>query len=139
MMSGWLIFNITANFPEEPETVMENLREIGPAALLLSPMQWQGLVSMVQMKVFETGVLRRLLYRICLWIGYQYADYKLKYRAEAPWHWKILYSLANWLCLMHIRDALGLRPDRTHPTNRSRRPGQTRHGRGTRAGHRDIH
>jgi len=108
MMSGWLVFNTTANFPEEPETVMENLREIGPALLLLGPTQWLGLVSMVQMKVFETGFLRRLLYRICLWTGYQYADYKLRHRAEAPLYWKILYSLANWLCLMHIRDALGL-------------------------------
>jgi long-chain acyl-CoA synthetase len=108
MIAGWLVFKIKANFPEEPDTVMENIREIGPSSLLLSPMQWLSLVSMVQMKIFETGPLRRLLYRACLSIGYKIADYRLEYRKEPPIYLKILYLIANGLCLYHIRDTLGL-------------------------------
>ncbi len=113
MVAAWLVFDATANFPEEPETVMENIREIGPSMLLLGPMQWLGLVSMVQMKIIETGFFRRLLYKACLAIGYRYADFKLKGRKTVPFHWKILYMLANVLCLVHICDALGLSKTRT--------------------------
>ncbi|MBU2552502.1 MAG: AMP-binding protein [Proteobacteria bacterium] len=119
MMAMWLAFSVTANFPEEPETVMENIREIGPSSLLLGPMQWLGLVSQVQMKIFETGVLRRLLYQACLAIGYRYADFKLERRSAVPWHWRLLNSLANGLCLMHIRDALGLSKTRAGITGGS--------------------
>jgi len=119
MIAGWLVFNTPANFPEEPETVMENIREIGPSSLLLGPMQWLGLVSMVQMKVFETGFLRRLLYHTCLNIGYRYADFKLLERRSPPLHWRMLYALANGFCLMHIRDSLGLSKTRAGLTGGS--------------------
>lgn len=119
MMAGWLVFNTTANFPEEPETVMENIREIGPSSLLLGPMQWLGLVSMVQMKTFETGALRRWLYNRCLSIGYRYADFRLDRRTDPPLHWRALYGLANSLCLVHIRDALGLSKTRAGLTGGS--------------------
>jgi long-chain acyl-CoA synthetase len=119
MLGGWLIFDIKVNFPEEPETVLENIREIGPRTLLLAPMQWLGLISRVQMKIFDTGALRKLLYIICLQIGYRIADYKLKYRKPPPFYWKIFYSIANKLCLHHIRDHLGLSKTRTGITGGS--------------------
>jgi len=108
LIASWLVFRTRVNFPEEPETVMENIREIGPQMVLLAPMQWQGLLSMVQMKIFDTGPVRKLLYRACLPVGYKIAEYRLKGRRSLPLLWRILYGLANGLCLYHIRDSLGL-------------------------------
>jgi long-chain acyl-CoA synthetase len=89
---------------------MENIREIGPQFLLLGPRQWQGLVSMVQMKMNDAGWLKRWLYRLSLAVGYRYAGARYAGGQNGPSPLQAaLYRLADWACLMHIRDALGLR------------------------------
>ena len=41
------------NFPEEPETVQENIREIGPSVMLAAPRIWENLVSQVTVKMTD--------------------------------------------------------------------------------------
>lgn len=118
-MVAWLIWGTPINYPESPDTVQENIREIGPQFLLLGPRQWQGLVSMVQMKINDAVFFKRWLYRLCMAVGYKRADYVYESRTKPPWIWSILYKLADWLCLMHIRDHLGLRRTRTGLTGGS--------------------
>ena len=108
IMTAWLIFGMKVNFPEEPTTIMENIREIGARTMLLGPMQWQGLLSQVQMKIFDTGPLRRFLYETCLAIGYKVAENRASGQGKLSPHWKVLSIIANALCLSHIRDNLGL-------------------------------
>ncbi|MDX2481400.1 MAG: AMP-binding protein, partial [Desulfuromusa sp.] len=108
MIAGWSVFRTQINFPEEPETVMENLREIGPRTCLLSPMQWQGIHSQVQMKILETGPIRRFLYNVSLSIGHKYAKYVQVHGTKPPLYSRFLFWLANGVCLYHIRDYLGL-------------------------------
>ncbi len=108
MIVYWLMAKIKANFPEKPETVMQNIREIGPKTLTLGPMQWQSMISMVQMNIFETGLLRRIIYDLSMNIGYRIADYQLQHRKKPPFYLKVLHGIANIFCLSHIRDQLGL-------------------------------
>lgn len=104
----WLICRSRINFPEAPETVMENIREIGPRQLGLGPMQWQGMLSQVQMKIMDTGAIRRFIYNMCMPIGYKVAKQKVKRGRKLPLHWKLAEWFANALCLYYIRDNLGL-------------------------------
>lgn len=108
MIAAWLIFGTRINFPEEPETAMENIREIGARMFLLGPMQWQGIMSQVQMKIFDTGPIRRFLYERCLAIGYKAAEDRNKNNGKQSPQWKVLSAIANGLCLSHVRDNLGL-------------------------------
>jgi len=108
MIAGWVVFRTQVNFPEEPETVMQNLREIGARTCLLSPMQWQGILSQVQMKIFDTGPIRRFLYNVSLPIGYRYSEFERTHGTKPPLYLRALFWLANGLCLYHIRDHLGL-------------------------------
>jgi long-chain acyl-CoA synthetase len=105
----WLLFRIKINFPEAPETVMENIREIGSRQLGLGPMQWQDILSRVQMKIMDTGPIRRSIYKTCLSIGYKTAEYKMTEGKVTPFYWKLLGAVANRLCLYHICDNLGLK------------------------------
>lgn len=107
-MVSWLIYSSPVNYPESPDTVMENIREIGPQFLLLGPRQWQGLVSMVQMKMNDAFIAKRWLYQLSMAIGYRYAEYRYESQQSPPIWLKALYRLADWTCLMHIRDSLGL-------------------------------
>jgi long-chain acyl-CoA synthetase len=107
-MVAWLLWRAPVNYPESPDTVMENIREIGPQFLLLGPRQWQGLVAMVQMKINDAVFFKRWLYKVSMAIGYRYAEHYYEKREKPPLHVSVLYKLASWSCLMHIRDNLGL-------------------------------
>lgn len=118
-MVGWLLWKTKVNYPESTETIQENIREIGPHFLLLGPRQWQGLVSMVQMKMSDAGILRRCVYKASMGVGSRVSHYRFERRQTPPLLWRMLHKLADYFCLLHIRDHLGLRRARTGLTGGS--------------------
>ena len=54
-----LLVPYIVNFPEEPETVQENLREIGTEAVTFTPRQWESMASLVESKMLDAGPIRR--------------------------------------------------------------------------------
>jgi len=98
----------TINFPEEPETVQHDIREIGPQVMFSPPRIWENLVSQVQVKIQDSTRLKQRLYDWAMPIGYAMAD--LNFRKQAPSFWmKVKYFLADWLIFQEIKDHLGLR------------------------------
>lgn len=98
----------TINFPEEPETVQENIREIGPQTMFSPPRIWENLVSRVQVKIEDTTWLKRKIYDWALPIGYQMAD--IRFNKETPSSMlKLKYKIADWVMFQEIKDHLGLR------------------------------
>ena len=108
VISCGLKVGFTVNFPEEPETVQHDLREIGPQVMFSPPRIWENLVSQVQVKIEDSSLLKKKLYNWAMPIGYQMAD--IRFRKETPslgLRWK--YKLADWLIFQEIKDHLGLR------------------------------
>ncbi len=95
------------NFPEEPDTVQQNIREIGTEALMLGPRQWENLASLVESKMMEAGPIRRAIYRMGITVGKKVNIARLEGK-KVPLGWKLLYPLADWAVLYHLRDNLGL-------------------------------
>ncbi len=96
------------NFPEAPETVQHDMREIGPQMVFSPPRIWESLVSQVQVKIEDTTRFKRFMYNWAMPIGYRMAE--TRFRKEKPsWGLKILYFLADWLVFENIKDQLGLR------------------------------
>jgi len=108
-IAGWLINRAIVDFPEEPETVQENLKEISPQYVGFGPRQWQSFFLMTQKKINDAGRLKKLLYDICMPIGYKIADFGLVQRRKPPLFWKILYLIADWICFRPIKDYFGIR------------------------------
>ncbi len=108
VISCGLQVGFTVNFPEEPETVQHDLREIGPQVMFSPPRIWESLVSQVQVKIEDTTALKRAMYHWAMNIGYRMAD--TRFRKEKPSFWlRLLYFLADWLVFQEIKDQLGLR------------------------------
>ncbi len=106
-LSTGLLIGLTVNFPEEPETAQENIREIGPHVMFSPPRIWENMVSTVQVKIEDTSAFKRFCYDLCLPVGQQMADYK--FRKQKPPLWlKLAYAFANVVMLMPLRDHLGL-------------------------------
>jgi len=96
------------NFPEAPETVQHDMREIGPQMVFSPPRIWESLVSQVQVKIEDTTRFKRFMYNWAMPIGYRMAE--TRFRKEKPsLGLKILYFLADWLVFENIKDQLGLR------------------------------
>ncbi|UCD79948.1 MAG: AMP-binding protein [Desulfobacterales bacterium] len=98
---------VIINMPEEPETIMQDYREIAPKFMLLAPRQWQSLVSNTQIRVNDGGFLKRSVYGVFLNIGYRMVAYHAACR-KPPVHWKLLYKLGESLVYRPLRDKLGL-------------------------------
>jgi long-chain acyl-CoA synthetase len=95
------------NFAEEPETQQEDFREIGPSIVLYGARIWEAQAGMVQARIREADVLKRLIFRLLMPIGYKIAE--LRYRKQKPnLFWKILYAFADIALFRPIRDSLGL-------------------------------
>ncbi len=103
-----LCVGFTINFPEEPETVQENLREIGPHSMFSPPKIWENMVSRIQVKMEDASRLKRAVYDWALSIGYRAADRGVSGESlPASLRWQ--YVLAEYLCFFWIKDKLGLR------------------------------
>ncbi len=103
---------IILNFPEEPETVRENVREIAPEGILYNSRLWESLVGMVQVSIKESTWLNRKLFDLFLPIGYAYADTTL-HRQEAGLGLKLAYKMGDLAVFAPLRDKLGMSRIRT--------------------------
>jgi long-chain acyl-CoA synthetase len=103
-----LQIGFTINFPEEPETVQHNIREIGPQVMFSPPRIWENMVSQVQVKIEDSSKIKKFFYNWAMPIGYEMAD--MHFKKENPnTALKIKYFLANQLVFSTIKDHLGLR------------------------------
>ena len=83
----------TLNFPEEPETAQENIREIGPHVMFAPPRIYEQMVRNVQVKYLDASWLKRKAYELAMEIGYHKADLTFSKKA-IPWYWKTLDALS---------------------------------------------
>jgi long-chain acyl-CoA synthetase len=102
-----LSFGFTINFPEEPETRAENVREIGPHILFGPPRFWENLASTVQVKIMDTTPFKRFMYERLMPIGYRLAELRFNRQKALP-HLRMLYWIAWLLLLRALKDRLGM-------------------------------
>ncbi len=73
-----LVTGCVVNFPEEIETAMSDLREVGPRVMFSPPRVWEGIQSDIWVKIEETYPLNRFIYKKLLAWGLEAADYRLQ-------------------------------------------------------------
>jgi len=69
-----LIARVTVNFVEEPETMMADLREIGPSFVLLAPRVWESIAADVRSRMMDSTPLKQRLYELGMRLGGQALD-----------------------------------------------------------------
>jgi long-chain acyl-CoA synthetase len=102
-----LLTGARLNFPEEPETIAEDTREVGPNFVIYGPRQWEGLVSEIQVKMVDAGPLKRFFYNLFLPVGHKIVD--MQFEGKTPnLFWRFLYKIAYFLLFRPLKDRLGL-------------------------------
>ncbi|HSB20684.1 MAG TPA: AMP-binding protein [Anaeromyxobacteraceae bacterium] len=105
-LSTALAVGFTVNFPEEPDTVTENIREIGPHVMFAPPRVWENLASTVQVKIMDTSRFKRFMFNLCMPVGRKVADLRFQKKPVPP-ALRIAYRLAYWGLFRALRDRLG--------------------------------
>ena len=102
-----LFKGFTVNFPESQETVQENIREVGPQMLLLSPRLWEQYIRTIRVKMANASWLNRLCFNVALKVGYRVGDARMK-GVNVGLRWSLLYIFADKIVFRPLRDRLGL-------------------------------
>ena len=97
----------TVNFPEEPETAREDLREIGPHVMIAPPRFWEAMCSEYQVKIADSGFVKRLATRAALALGERAATSERDH-ARPGGMGRAQRTLARLLAFRTLLDKLGL-------------------------------
>ncbi|HCE3243782.1 TPA: long-chain fatty acid--CoA ligase [Vibrio parahaemolyticus] len=90
-----LISRQIVNFVEEQETMMSDLREIGPNFVLLAPRVWENIVADVSARMMDSTPFKQQMYKL----GMSLANKALDQGKRS--------KLAEWILLRALRDRLG--------------------------------
>ncbi len=102
-----LLTGARLNFPEEPETITEDTREVGPNLVIYGPRQWESLVSEIQVKMIDANPLKRFFYNLFLPVGHRIADANFQNK-KLDLLWRALHGIAYMLVFRPLKDKLGL-------------------------------
>jgi long-chain acyl-CoA synthetase len=97
----------TVNFPEEPETARDDLREIGPHVMVAPPRFWEAMCSEYQVKIADSGFMKRLATRVALALGARAAAREGDH-ARPGVSARVQRALARLLAFRTLLDKLGL-------------------------------
>ena len=90
-----LISRQIVNFVEEQETMMSDLREIGPNFVLLAPRVWENIVADVSARMMDSTPFKQKMYKLGMKLANQALDQGKRSK------------LAEWILLRALRDRLG--------------------------------
>lgn len=90
-----LLCRNTVNFVEEPETMMADMREIGPHFVLLAPRMWEGIAADVRSRMMDSSPLKRRLFDFGMKLGMAALDQGRRSK------------LADFILFRALRDRLG--------------------------------
>jgi long-chain acyl-CoA synthetase len=96
----------TVNFVESIDTLPMNLREVSPTIFCSVPRIWEKFMSMIEIRMSDSTIVKRILYRLAVNVGLRYV------RTEKNSGQRLLWALAYWplyiLVLYHLKRQLGL-------------------------------
>ena len=102
-----LLAGMTVNFPEKAETVMDNIREIGPQIVTFGPTQWEDISRIIQAKIIDAHPLKRFFYHLFLPVGFKVSDVQL-HDEQVTFFRRALRFLAHLLLFRPLLDKFGL-------------------------------
>jgi len=103
----WLVAGFTINCPESGDTVMTDLREIGPTYYFAPPRVFENLLTQVMIRMEDASALKRVLFRYFTGVarrcGAEILDGKPVSAAD-----RARYALGNLLIYAPLRNVLGM-------------------------------
>jgi len=101
-----LLGGMIMNFPEMPETVTEDFREIGPSFIITSSRFWEDLASRIMVKMDDAGFIKRRLFDFSTKIGKKMVELQSK-KESVPGHLQLMHRIASCIIYQPLLDRIG--------------------------------
>lgn len=98
--------------PENAETAMADLREIGPTFYFAPPRTLEALLTRVMIRMEDASPLKRKLFHYFIGVARQYGE-RILNGQEVPLKGRILYGIGNLLVYGPLKNVLGFSRVRT--------------------------
>ncbi|HEY7902035.1 MAG TPA: AMP-binding protein [Casimicrobiaceae bacterium] len=103
----WVVAGFTINCPESGDTVMTDLREIGPTYYFAPPRVFENLLTQLSIRMEDASAGKRWLYERCLAVARRCGADILDGRAVS-FADRIAYAIGNVLIYAPLRNVLGM-------------------------------
>ena len=103
----WLVAGFTINCPESGDTVMTDLREIGPTYYFAPPRVFENLLTQVMIRMEDASAVKRGLFRYFTDVARRCGAAILDRKPVAASD-RLLYALGNLLVYAPLRNVLGM-------------------------------
>jgi len=102
-----LVTGYTVNCPESPETVANDLREIGPTYYFAPPRVFEALLTQVVIRMHDASLLKRKLFDVFMVLARRVGG-RILDRQPVPWSDRLAYALGDVLIYGPLRNVLGM-------------------------------
>jgi long-chain acyl-CoA synthetase len=102
-----IVAGFAVNCPESSDTVMTDLKEIGPTYFFAPPRIFENILTQVQIRMEDAGLLKRQMFRYFMRVARRCGVAILEGRRVSPAD-RALYALGDLLVYGPLRNALGL-------------------------------
>ena len=97
---------MTMNFPETPETVLDDFRDIGPSILITASRFWEDMASRIRVKISDASWIKRKLFYLGEKVGRSVVQKKLQ-KQTISWPVKVLSGFLRVAIYNPLLDRLG--------------------------------
>jgi len=101
-----LLSEAIINFAGGPETIDEDIRELGPTILFYDATKWENVASRIHTRIETSSGLGKYACHWALNIGYKKVQME-EQGLKQPFFWKALYAIAYRIVLRAILDKFG--------------------------------
>lgn len=110
-----LVAGCKLNYPEEPESVQENMREISPTLAVFGPRQWEGICSTIRVKMEDADWIKRSMFKLCLPMGQKVVNLYFQ-KKKVNLFLRVLHVICRAVVFNHLLDKIGMRKSRVFIT-----------------------
>ena len=101
-----MVAGYTVNCPESSDTVMIDLRELGPTSFFAPPRVFEGIITQVMVRMEDASWIKRKIFRYFLEVAKNVGVRLLEGRTVTMSE-RLLYGLGKFLVYGPLRDSLG--------------------------------
>ncbi len=101
-----LVAGFCMSCPESPETVQQDLREIGPTFYFAPPRVYENLLTRVTIRMEDASLLKRKMFNAFIGVAKRYGE-KILNGESVPLSGRLLYALGELLVYGPLKNVLG--------------------------------
>jgi long-chain acyl-CoA synthetase len=103
-----LVAGFCLNCPESPDTVMTDLREIGPTYFFAPPRIYENVLTQVMIRIDDAGWLKRTMFHYFMRVARRVGVRIMEGKPGVPLGDRLLYALGTLLVYGPLKNVLGL-------------------------------